>query len=203
MTAPHISNTSADSSLSSTDDTEILRLVVAQDRRAFEVLYTRYYPRLFRFAYRLTRRLDLIDEVINDAMLAVWQNAGSYRQRSQVSSWIFGIAYHKSLKALKRIGLQHGLTPLCEEELGVTDAEHADLQDWLAVALRQLPAEQRAVIELTYYYGYRYQEIADMVGCPLNTVKTRMFYARRRLQQLLPDLASFDTASKRHGSTQT
>lgn len=203
MKLSRTSDTGTQSSLRSTDDAEILRLVAVQDRRAFEALYARYYPRLFRFVYRVTRRLDLIEEVINDVMLVVWEKAGSYRQRSQVSSWIFGIAYHKSLKALKRIGMQNATTSLCEDEVGPADAEDTDLQDWLAAALRQLSAEQRAVVELAYYYGYRYQEIADMLGCPLNTVKTRMFYARKRLQELLPDLASFDTAGKRQGSTRS
>jgi len=131
--------------------------------------------------------------VLNDVMLAVWKGAASFDGRSRPSTWIFGIAYHKALKALARRPEEQ------EDEDGErpepVDAEEPEqlaarreLAGVLGRALGALPPEQRAVVELTYYYGLAYQEIAEIVGCPVNTVKTRMFHARRRLRELLPGL---------------
>ena len=175
------------------DELALLRRVAAKDRKAFEALYHLYYRRLFGYLLKLTRRAELVEEVLNDVMLAVWKGAASFDGRSRPSTWIFGIAYHKALKALARRPEEQ------EDEDGErpepVDAEEPEqlaarreLAGVLGRALGALPPEQRAVVELTYYYGLAYQEIAEIVGCPVNTVKTRMFHARRRLRELLPGL---------------
>jgi len=175
------------------DELALLRRVAAKDRKAFEALYHLYYRRLFGYLLKLTRRAELVEEVLNDVMLAVWKGAPSFDGRSRPSTWIFGIAYHKALKALARRPEER------EEDEGEwpepVDADEPEslaarreLAGVLGRALGALSAEQRAVVELTYYYGMAYQEIAEIVGCPVNTVKTRMFHARRRLRELLPGL---------------
>jgi len=181
----------------SDDETLLLRRVAGKDRRAFEALYHLYYRRLFAYLFKLTRRVDVVEEVLNDVMLAIWSGAAGFDGRSRPSTWIFGIAYHKALKALARRP-----APAQEidrgEESGPPEAVDADepesllarreLAGTLGRALHALSAEHRAVVELTYFYGRSYQEIAEIVGCPVNTVKTRMFHARRRLRELLPGL---------------
>jgi RNA polymerase sigma-70 factor (ECF subfamily) len=175
-------------------ETVLLRRIAAKDRRAFEALYHAYYRRLFAYLFKTVRRPELAEEVLDDVMLAVWTGATGFNGRSRPSTWIFGIAYHKALKALARQGRHSaeveetdGEEPMTEDgpEMLLARREMADV---LGRALRALPLEQRTVVELTYYHGFAYQEIAEIMGCPVNTVKTRMFHARRRLRELLPGM---------------
>ncbi len=179
------------------EDLALLQLVVGGDRDAFRSLYDRYYQPLFRFIYRITRRTDLAEEGAADAMLVVWQKAKSFQQRSRVSTWIMGIGYRKGLKLAEQSKRRaERIAPMESDhidELSAGHTEHMDtatLQDWLDAGMRRLPAEQRAVVELTYFHGYSYAEIAGILSCPVNTVKTRMFHARARLRQILPELSA-------------
>jgi|HubBroStandDraft_3_1064219.scaffolds.fasta_scaffold02235_2 RNA polymerase sigma factor (sigma-70 family) len=180
------------------EETDLLRRIAAQDRSAFELIYGLYYRRLFAYILKITRRAELVEEVLNDVMLVIWRKAGSFDGRSRPSTWIFGIAYHKALKALsQRVGAPSTPTgpggeeeraePISEEQPDSL-AERRELASTLGRALHSLSPEQRAVVELTYFQELSYQEIAEIVGCPVNTVKTRMFHARRRLKQLLPGM---------------
>ena len=122
-------------------------------------------------------------------MLVVWTKAATFNGASRVSTWIFAIAYNKALKALKREGRWHqGVMPPDFVEFADTpESELIERQSRLAVKrlVGQLSAEQRAVVELTYYHGCGYKEIAEITGSPVNTIKTRMFHARRRLKASL------------------
>jgi len=174
------------------DDVKALHAVSQGNRDAFETLYHRYHIKLNRFVFRITQRTELVEEIVNDAMVVVWEKAATYKGTSKVSTWIFGIAYHKAIKTLQqwsRINQQldnntEQLNQLPDVGQGVSNIQ---LTRDLKAMLTQLPAEQRAVVELTFYYGYSYPEIAAIVDCPVNTVKTRMFHARRKLRELLPD----------------
>jgi RNA polymerase sigma factor (sigma-70 family) len=178
----------------SDDELTLLRRVAAKDRRAFETLYNLYYRRIFGYLLKLTRRAELVEEVLNDVMLAIWKGAATFDGRSRPSTWIFGIAYHKALKALARRpqeaaeGPEEGHPEPVDAEEPESLAVRREVAGVLGRAIGALSPEQRAVVELTYYYGLAYQEIAEIVGCPVNTVKTRMFHARRRLKELLPGL---------------
>jgi RNA polymerase sigma-70 factor (ECF subfamily) len=164
---------------------------VAQGRLgAFERLYRCYHPRLTRFLERVTHRPALVEELLDDTMLVVWRRAGSYHGGSKVSTWIFAIAYRKALKALGRHEpLKTELAePVCDAPGPEQCAGAQELQARLLQALRSLTPEHRAVLELTYFQGLSCAEIAQVLDCPVATVKTRMFYARRRLRALLADL---------------
>ena len=177
--------------MSETDELQLLIRTASRDRQAFEQLYHLFYHRLTRFLYRFTRRADAIEEIVNDTMFVVWQKASDFRRKSSVSTWIFGIAYRTALKDLRRRGRspeQVALQDAKVDRMGALDpaVDRWELQDSLERALAGLSAEQRAVIELTYFHGYSCREVADIVGCPVNTVKTRMFHARKRLRDALP-----------------
>ena len=173
--------------------------ITAGERRAFEALYRLYFPRLVRFLERVLRRPHAVEEVLNDTMLVVWSKAATFNGQSKVSTWIFGIAYRKALKALRRID-----DPVEVEgddgdgERGFGDAPPGPEDELmlrqqatiLGAALARMTPQQRAVIELTYYHGCPYREIAEIMSCPVDTVKTRMFHARRRLRELLADRAA-------------
>lgn len=178
----------------------LLNRMAAGDRAALAELYRPYHRRLARFLSRLTRRADVIDEVINDCFWIVWQKAGTFRGDSRVSTWIMGIAYRCALKALRQHGEDDATDMAWPDALEAFDhgtdpnAEH-ELRDWLAKAMRRLPSEQRAVLELAYGGGHSLEEIAAIMQCPLGTVKARMFHARVKLRNLLPDLATSQTRS--------
>jgi RNA polymerase sigma-70 factor, ECF subfamily len=183
----HSLSTSGGSS-SNARELELLRQVAAGDRTAFKELYLIYHRRLARFLMRMTSRHDLIEEVINDTLWTVWLKAGDFRGDSLVSTWIVGITYRRALKALRRHGTAR---PMFVEEVAV--APDAQLEDenrqWLGQALAELPLEQRMVMEFSYLMGHSCEEIAQIMQCPVNTVKTRMFHAREKLRRSLPRLA--------------
>jgi RNA polymerase sigma-70 factor (ECF subfamily) len=172
-------------------DARLIGLVAGGDRRAFETLYRGYFPRLARFLNRMTRSVPLIEEIVNDTMLVVWQKATTFDASCKLSTWIFAIAYRKACKAihaqdepvdadpdLREAG--EGCQP--EQQFALERLRHA-----VGDALYALPLEQRAVVQLTYFHDMGYADIAEVMGCPVNTVKTRMFHARRRLARLLAD----------------
>jgi RNA polymerase sigma factor (sigma-70 family) len=121
--------------------------------------------------------------------MVVWRKAYTFNHRSKVSTWIFAIAYRQSLKALRRLGEPEVFETSEGSDVsmpGPDDAlQHQELRKHLDDALGTLSPEQRAVIELTYYFGYACSEIAAIMACPVDTVKTRMFYARRKLKASL------------------
>jgi RNA polymerase sigma factor (sigma-70 family) len=171
------------------DEIALVGRVASGDAQAFEALYRCFYPRLRRFLERMMRRPQLVEEILNDTMLVVWRKAHTYNLRSKVSTWIFAIAFRRALKALSRVDdpvvfdAEEGTNPANSGPEGELMAHQ--LRRLLSHAMTSLPAEQRAVIELTYYQGCAYREIAEIMGCPIDTVKTRMFHARRKLRALL------------------
>jgi RNA polymerase sigma-70 factor (ECF subfamily) len=171
---------------------ELLARVADRDRAAFQELYVLYHRRLARFLTRLVRRFDIAEEVINDTMWVVWRKAADFRGASRVSTWIMGIAYRRALKTLQRVSAvtAHENPTDTLPELTTSEPQRTnELREWLSVALERLPMEQRLVLELTYYLGHSCEEIATIMECPVNTVKTRMFHARKKLRVMLPQLA--------------
>jgi len=171
------------------EEVRLLARIAAGDRLAFEALYRTYFSRLSRFIGRMARNAALIEEVVNDTMLVVWQKAATFDGSCKVSTWIFAIAYRKTLKGLKASDDPvESDSSLYEDDSGNQPEQtmnRQQLQQTVAEALDQLPAAQRAVMVLTYYHDMAYSDIAEVVDCPLNTVKTRMFHARHRLKDLL------------------
>jgi RNA polymerase sigma-70 factor (ECF subfamily) len=172
------------------EDAALLVRVAGRDRFAFESLYRAYFERLGRFLHRMLRRPSLVEEVINDTLYVVWHRADSYDASAKASTWIFGIAYRRGLKALADLDDPVEADSIEQADDGPSAEErvlHAELRRLLDVALSKMSAEHRAVIELCYFQACPYREIAQIMGCPVETVKTRMFYARRRLCGLLDE----------------
>lgn len=183
------SASSGDRRAAALDEVALLDRIAAEDASAFDALYRAYQPRLKRFIGGMTQRSALIEEVLDDTMMVVWRKAPTYNGEAKVSTWIFAIAYRQTLKALRR---REHTVELAEERGAEAQApgpdvelQQQELHRHLGQALAGLSADQRAVIELTYYLGYACREIAQIMGCPVDTVKTRMFHARRRLRALL------------------
>jgi RNA polymerase sigma-70 factor (ECF subfamily) len=170
-------------------DSELLCAIAAGDRRALKVLYLGYQRRLARFLLRFTQCRENIEEIINDTFMVVWRNADDFRRASQVSSWIFGIAYRTALRSVRR-QKNHSAARSFDEWLvpTVDPVLEAEVQDWVMHGLNRLPDEQRLALELACRMGYSLMEIADLTDAPIGTVKARMFLARQKLRQHLPAL---------------
>jgi RNA polymerase sigma-70 factor (ECF subfamily) len=157
------------------------------DQSALAALYRRHHDRLSRFVFRVTHDAAGVDDIVNETLLVVWDKAAVTTPQSRVTTWILGIAYRKALKAAERTRrITYGHADLDEMDDSIAD-EGLDLRrmeadEVAAAALRRLPAEQRAVMELVYHDGMAYGDIAALLDCPENTVKTRIFHARKRLR---------------------
>jgi RNA polymerase sigma-70 factor, ECF subfamily len=174
-------------------DCALIARIARSDRAALKELYLLYHRRLARFLTRVTARYDLAEEIINDTFWVVWQRANEFRGASNVSTWIMGIAYRRGLKALKRASLLPlGVHDVAQADSGDDPWSGAEQREWINAALERLPSEQRLVLELAYHLGHSCEEIALIMKCPVNTVKTRMFHARKKLRLLLPQLAGLD-----------
>jgi RNA polymerase sigma-70 factor (ECF subfamily) len=174
---------------SNAEELLLLEKIRAGDDGAFERLYRRYHPRLTNFLLKMVRRPQLVEEVLNDTMMVVWQRPDSFHGGSKLSTWIFAIAYRKALKGLKKFDdpLEDGEAPerASEEESPEENSAGFKRRDLLAEVLQELSPAHRAVVDLTYYHELDYNEIARILDCPVGTVKTRMFHARRQLRRLL------------------
>jgi len=171
------------------EDARLLGRIARGDVRAFEELYRSYHPRLTRFLLNMTRRPHLVEEVLDDTMMVVWERPDSYAGASKVSTWVFAIAYWKALKAMRRqddpvedvfAEARASGEPGPDQQL-----ERQQTHEILFGLLGDLSPEHRAVVDLAYFHEAGYREIAEIMNCPVDTVKTRMFHARRRLKAKL------------------
>lgn len=171
-------------------DAALIAAIATGDRDAMRILYNRHHIRVFRFAARLVDDIAAAEDVVSEAFMEVWRQAGRFEGRSSVSTWIMAIARFKALSARRR-------HPEAELDAQVTETvadpaltpEQAvlegDRRTQLRACLSQLSPDHRAIIDLVYYHDKTIEEVAAIVGVPKNTVKTRMFYARKRLAWLL------------------
>lgn len=179
-------------------EAQLVRAIAQGDKRAFEQLFRRHGERIFRYVVRLIGDAGKAEEVTNDVMLEVWKNAGKFEARSKVSTWLLGIARFRALNAVRRKELSttdiDDAPPVADEQAESGEAieeqaqEATRLREGLRAALGRLSSEHRDVVELTFFHGLSYQEIAEIAGCPENTVKTRMFHAKKKLRQILAEL---------------
>ncbi|MFC4821818.1 RNA polymerase sigma factor [Dokdonella ginsengisoli] len=180
-------------------DLEWLRGVARGDRVAFERLYLHHHGRLARFLARHTARRDLVDEIVNETLWAVWLGAKDFRGDAKVATWIIGIAYRRLLKALRDRPEPVELSAAAVEESAgdAGEAERRELRDWVRSGLLALPPEQRMTMELAYYLGQSCEEIAAIMDVAVGTVKARLFHARLRLRNTLPALGGDGPAPTR------
>jgi RNA polymerase sigma-70 factor (ECF subfamily) len=171
-------------------DEMLIRQIAAGDRSAVRTLFERHHAKVYRFVLRIVRDAALAEDTVSETFIDAWQHAGRYEGRASVSSWLLGIARHRALDAARRRpteslecdAAQNAVDPARdpEAELGQKDTGVA-----MRRALAALSREHAEIIDLVYYQEKSIREIAEILGIPENTVKTRMFYARKRLAALV------------------
>jgi RNA polymerase sigma-70 factor (ECF subfamily) len=172
------------------DEALWIRRIAGGDRGAFEDLYRAYRRKLFGYLLRQVGDPGLAEELAADVLVEVWKGASGFRGDSRPSTWILGIARHKALDARRRrppqtVDVEKADQVPDRSEGPDAEVAHNRRRATLRRALTSLPPEQREVIDLTFFEGFSYPEIARLVSCPIGTVKTRMFYARKKLEALL------------------
>ncbi len=176
-------------------DTDLLTAVAGSDAAAFERLYQLYEKRIYQYVCTLIYDPTLAEEVVVDAMMGVWRGAGGFSRSSRVSTWIFGIARHKALDAIRRSGrhrrdvaLDEALELPNEQESPAESVNRKQVTSLTQQALRTLSREHQEILRLVFYEEMPYEEIAVLLSIPTNTVKTRVYYAKQRLKHQLLQL---------------
>ena len=171
-------------------DHVLVERIAGGDRLAMQVLFARHHVRVYRFALRILRRETMAEDVISDVFLDVWRQAGQFEARSSVSTWLLGIARNKAYSALRRRTEDSLDEDSAEAIPDLSDTPEVELQkknkaEVMRRCLVGLSPEHREIVDLVYYHEQSVQEVSSILGIPENTVKTRMFYARKRLSELL------------------
>jgi RNA polymerase sigma-70 factor (ECF subfamily) len=178
--------------MQTTSDEVLIARIAKGDRLAMEELYGRYRVPVYRFVLRMVRNPTTAEDLNSDVFLDIWRQAGTFEGRSAVSTWIFSIARFKALNALQRRPMEE----LDDEKAGAIEDQADDPEIALAkkdkaavlrACLLKLSAEHREIVNLVYYQHKSVEDVAGIVGIPEATVKTRMFYARKKLSELLTE----------------
>jgi RNA polymerase sigma-70 factor, ECF subfamily len=171
-------------------DKALIRSIVAGDKSAMRILFARHNVRVYRFLLRFVSDKSTADDLVSELFLDVWRQAAKFQARSQVSTWLLAIARNKALAVLRRRSTEE----LDEEQAAAIEdpgnnpevaMENRQKTEILLKCLRQLSPTHREVIDLVYYHEKSIDEVAEITGVPQNTVKTRMFYARKRISELM------------------
>jgi RNA polymerase sigma-70 factor (ECF subfamily) len=176
--------------MSAPSDQALIERIAGSDSLAMRALFVRHHVRVYRFVLRLVGNQQVAEDLISEVFLDIWRHAAKFQARSQVSTWILAIARFKALTSLRRrdtVQLDEATAAAIEDpgddpEITIQKKERSDM---LRKCLSQLSPEHREIIDLVYYHEKAIREIAEIVGIPENTVKTRMFHARKRLAALL------------------
>jgi RNA polymerase sigma-70 factor (ECF subfamily) len=176
--------------MQATSDEVLIGRIANGDRLAMQVLFARHHVRVFRFVVRLVRNESTAEDLISEVFLDVWRQAGRFEGRSAVSTWLLAIARFKALSAMRRRPdeeLDDEMAEAIEDQSDDPEVvlEKKDKSASIRKCLAGLSADHREIIDLVYYHEKSVEEVAEIVGIPENTVKTRMFYARKKLAELL------------------
>jgi len=173
-----------------TSDESLVALVAQGDKQALQVLFCRHNVRVYRFVLRFLNDEAAAEDMVSEVFFDVWRQADRFEGRSQVSTWLMAIARNKALSVLRRRSTEELDEEVAEFIEDPSDSPEIAMQkkqqaSVLRECLTQLSAAHREIIDLVYYHEKTIEEVADIIGVPTNTVKTRMFYARKRIGELM------------------
>lgn len=173
-----------------TSDEALIRRIADGDKLAMQVLFARHQVRVYRFVLRLVRNEASAEDLISEVFLDVWRQAGKFEGRSSVSTWLLSIARFKALSSLRKRTegeLDDAAAEAIEDDADTPEVtiQKKDKASALRECLNALSVEHREIVDLVYYHEKSVDEASKILGIPENTVKTRLFYARKRLSELL------------------
>jgi RNA polymerase sigma-70 factor, ECF subfamily len=173
-----------------TSDEVLIGLIARGDRDAMRLLFARHNVRVFRFILRMVGNEATAEDILNEVFVDVWRGAGRFEARSQATTWILGIARFKALSSLRRRTVEGLDDDIAESIVDTADdpeiaMQKADRSAVLQDCLKQLSSAHRQVVDLVYYHEQSIEEVARIIGVPENTVKTRVFHARKRIAELM------------------
>jgi len=171
-------------------DAALVEAIAAGDKHALQVLYGRHHVKVYRFALRFVRDEAAAEDMVSEVFFDVWRQAERFERRSQVATWLLAIARNKALSMLRRRSneqLDEEVAEFIEDpsdnpEITMQKQERSEI---LRSCLEQLSAAHREIVDLVYYHERTIEEVSEIIGVPVNTVKTRMFYARKRIGELM------------------
>jgi RNA polymerase sigma-70 factor (ECF subfamily) len=173
-----------------TSDETLVAQIAQRDKHALQLLYSRHHVRIYRFALRFLNDEAAAEDTVSEVFIDVWRQAERFEGRSQVTTWLLAIARNKALSVLRRRSaeeLDDEVAEFIEDpsdnpEAAMLKSQRASvLQD----CLTQLSPAHREIVDLVYYHEKSVEEVAEIISVPANTVKTRMFYARKRIGELM------------------
>jgi RNA polymerase sigma-70 factor (ECF subfamily) len=173
-------------------DKDLIARIAGQDQQAIEVLFARYQVRVFRFIQRRVRSEAIAEELTNEVFMEVWRSAAKFEGRSSLTSWMLGIAHNKAVSMLRKRRddeLDDDAARAIEDDADDPEvtAQKTDKGARLRACLDRLSNDHKTIVDLVYYQEMSIAEVAEIVGIPENTVKTRMFYARKKLSEFLKE----------------
>jgi RNA polymerase sigma-70 factor (ECF subfamily) len=173
-----------------TSDEALIAAIAQGDKRALQVLFGRHNVRVYRFVLRFLNDEAAAEDMVSEVFFDVWRQAERFERRSQVSTWLLGIARNKALSALRRRSTEQLDEEVAEFIEDPSDNPEVTMQkrqqsSVLQGCLTQLSPAHREIVDLVYYHEKTVEEVAEIIGVPANTVKTRMFYARKRIAELM------------------
>ena len=173
-----------------TSDEMLLESISEGNRTAMHMLYCRHNVRVYRFILRIVRDATTAEDLVSQVFLDVWRTASQFQGRSQVSTWLLSIARFKALTAMRQRRFedieQEDVRQIPDEaDTPETSLDRSDTSEILRACVAKLSPAHREIINLVYYHEKSVEEVGQIIGIPQSTVKTRMFYARKQLAELL------------------
>lgn len=174
------------------DDKDLMARIVARDQTAMSTLYSRHHVRLYRFLVRLVRNEAMAEELMNEVFMECWRKADSFEGRSAVSTWMMTIAHNRAVSLMRKrseasLDEDYAAQIPDSEDTPEVVSQKRSKAEVMRTCMEKLSSEHREIIDLVYYHDKSVAEVADIVEIPVNTVKTRMFYARKKLAELMRD----------------
>ena len=173
------------------EERALLKAIATGDAKALERLFARAETRVFRFLMRVVKNQSVAEELLNEVFLSVWQNANRYEGRSEPMTWMLSIAHNKAMSVLRKrtevlgVAEEAGRHLVDDDDTPDVTAQKQDKSAKIRACIDELSADHRTILDLVYYQEQSVAEVAEVLGIPEATVKTRMFYARKKLSELL------------------
>ncbi len=170
-------------------ESELISRVSQGDEEAFSRLYELTHKRVYNYLYRLLQDKDTAEDIVVETFTEVWKGAGNFKGKSRVTTWIMGIARNLAMNELRKMRRDEGIDHhKYISNCDVRDTEPFDRRRLIKEAMSRLSIKHREIMDLVFFHEMNYREISEVLKIPVNTVKTRVFYAKDALREVLSNM---------------